>query len=210
MKTLRSKRQMLAVAALSTLLAMGGSVVKAQSGTRNRVPARQNEVALEGYCPVCVLEMQKWVRGKPEHQAAYDGKTYYFPSDQQKQKFLADPARYVPALGGDCTVCFANMGERVPGNIRIASLYRNRLFLFPSNEQKQEFANQPGKYAAADLALDGNCAVCRVEMNETVPGKPEIAVYYQGFRYLFPTEEQRQMFLANPSKYAVKPAPQSH
>lgn len=191
------------IAALSVLLAASAGAV-AQSGTRS--PMAQRTTALEGYCPVCVIEMKKWVRGKPEYQATYDGQTYFFPGPDQKKMFLADPAKYVPALGGDCTVCFVNRGTRVPGSIRFATLYDNRLFLFPSADQKKEFVAQPDKYAHADLALDGKCAVCRVEMNRDVPGRPEIAAFHRGFRYLFPSEEQRQRFLANPQKYASEPA----
>ncbi|MCI0493261.1 MAG: hypothetical protein L0Z07_10020, partial [Planctomycetes bacterium] len=110
------------------------------------------------------------------------------------------------ALGGDCTVCFANMGKRVAGSVRHAALHEHRLFLFPSAEQKKEFQAHPDKYVDVDLALDGNCAVCQVEMHKDVPGKPEIAAIHQGLRYLFPSEKQRDMFLANPAKYAAKPA----
>lgn len=191
-----------AVAALSMWLTASGQV-HAQSGSKGSV-AKSN-VALEGYCPVCVGDMNKWVPGKKEIQATYDGKTYYFPSEKQKQMFVADPAKYVPALGGDCTVCLANMGKRVPGSIRHAAFHEHRLFLFPSAEMKKEFQAHPDKYANVDLALDGNCAVCQVEMKKEMPGKPDIAAIHQGMRYLFPSEKQRDMFLAKPAKYAAKP-----
>ncbi len=174
----------------------------AQSGSSHT--ARQ-KVALQGYCPVCIIEMRKWVRGDSKHRVQYDGKTYYFPGEKQKQMFLADPAKYVPALGGDCTVCFAKMGKRVPGSIHHAAISHNRLFLFPSEDQKKAFLANPAAYADVDLALDGNCAVCLIEMNKEMPGKPEITAIYHGLRYQFPSEKQRKMFLANPRKYAVKP-----
>jgi len=150
--------------------------------------------------------MKKWVKGNPNIQATYDGKTYYFPSSDQKEMFLVDPAKYVPALGGDCTVCLAKMDKRVPGTVHHAALANDRLFLFPSGEQKQEFLANQAKYLDIDLALGGKCAVCRVEINKDVPGNPEIAEYHQGFRHRFPTAKQREMFRANPAKYAVKHA----
>ncbi len=204
----------LAVVTALAVLTAGGDTVRAQSASRipsgPRTQSAKNSVALEGYCPVCVIKIKKWVRGNPHYAATYDGKTYYFPGEDQKQMFLADPAKYVPALGGDCTVCYANMGQRVPGNIRHASLYNNRLFLFRTADQKREFVAHQKRYADVDLALGGKCAVCQVEMNKDVPGKPEIAAFYQGFRYLFPSEQQRKMFLANPAKYAVKPTATRH
>jgi len=218
-----------AAAVLSVLLG-GNACVQAQSGSRIRqAPSRnhtrqvppgsqsrqapaenrsrevQSNLGLEGYCPVCVVEMKKWVRGKPEHRTTYDGKTYYFPSQELKAKFLSDPAKYVPALGGDCTVCFAN-GKRMAGDIHFASLYDHRLFLFPGEDQRQEFMAHSDKYADVDLALEGNCAVCRATMGQDVAGKPEFAAFYRGMRYLFPSPKERRMFLADPEKFAAEPA----
>lgn len=116
--------------------------------------------------------------------------------------FVQNPAKYVPALGGDCVVCLDQMGDLIPGNVRYAAFYKGRLFMFPSEEQKEMFRQNPAAFETADLAYDGNCAVCLVDMNEQVPGSAEIATFFRGKRYLFPSEEQREMFLANPVKYA--------
>jgi len=187
----------------ATQTAQPGSQSKTQPGSQTKAAA--NAVALQGYCPVCVIEMKKWVAGNPQHQVTFDGKTYLFPGEEQKQMFVANPAKYVPAFHGDCTVCAVNMGQRVPGTVQFPTLYQNRLFLFPSEKQKQEFRSNPEKYAQLDLALGGKCTVCRVEMQQDVQGKPEFATVYQGQRYLFPGEKQRNMFMANPQKYAVRP-----
>jgi len=182
----------------------------AQSGTRNPQgsnarPAQPSaNVALEGFCPVCIIDVQKWVRGIAQHQATYDGKTYYFPGQEQKQTFLNDPARYVPALGGDSTVALIDTGRRVAGSVHHAAFQDGRLFLFVDDNEKRQYLADPDKYAKADLALNGNCAVCSVDLNKQVPGKPEIAAYHQGLRYLFPSDAQRKAFLANPAGYAVK------
>lgn len=191
---------------LTTFAMLATGDVSADAQTKSKLSDKEEQsVALEGYCPVCIIQMKKWVRGSSEHQVAYDGKTYYFPGEKPKQMFLADPAKYVPALGGDCTVCFAKMGKRVPGNIRHATIHRNRLFLFPGDAQKEEFLSNPKAYADVDLALDGKCAVCLTEMKKEVPGKPEVTAIHQGLRYQFPADKQRKMFLAKPAKYAVKP-----
>ena len=209
-----------------TVLGSVQSTATAQSGTRSAVPMRSSNavptrstravptqvtrstpVALQGYCPVCVIEMKKWVRGNSSIQAKHDGKIYYFPGEEQRQMFLKNPAKYTPALGGDCAVCLTDMKKKMPGSIQFTALHANRLFLFPNADIKQKFMESPGKYANADLALGGNCAVCRVEMKQEVAGKAEFSTTYAGMRYLFPSDEQRGMFLANPGKYAVgKPA----
>ena len=160
-------------------------------------------IGLEGYCPVCIIEMNKWVKGDAQFKTAYDGKTYFFPGDKQLQMFLADPAKYTPAAGGDCVVCLANMKKRAPGNIRHSAMLLKRLYLFPNEELKQEFVANPKKYYRAADALGGHCAVCQVEMNQMVRGKEEINAFKNGIRYLFPSDKQRSMFLANPEKYSV-------
>ena len=190
---------------LIALAVLAAGVAIARGEPNSRSASSRSSVALEGYCPVCIIEMKKWVRGNPQHQVKYDGKAYYFPGEQQKKMFLANPAKYVPALGGDCTVCFAKMGKRVPGNVRHAVFFGKRLFLFPGAEQKKEFHSNPTAYSNVDLALDGKCAVCNAEMKKDVPGKAEFTVIHQGLRYQFPSDKQRKMFLANPAKYAVKP-----
>jgi YHS domain-containing protein len=158
---------------------------------------------LGGYCPVCILDANKWAKGSPEHQATYDGVTYYFPDEAIKQKFLADPAKYVPALGGDCIVCYAKLGKRVPGMISHSARYDNRLFLFPGAEQRQAFLGNPQEFANADLALKGDCAVCLAHHNKRVAGKPEFAEIKDGFRYLFPSAREQAAFRKDPAAYAV-------
>lgn len=183
------------------------------SGSRSSPPAgsgqraeQQAPLALEGYCPVSILDMQKWVKGDPARRAVYDGRTYLFANAKGKQMFDANPAKYIPALGGDCVIALVEKRRRVPGNIRHASFHSGRLYLFSSENAHKRFQADPAKYANADLAYGGNCVVCRVAMQQTVPGKPQLAVVHKGLRYLFPSADQRNEFLANPAKYEVSAA----
>ena len=174
-------------------------------GSTTRAPAgsatQGTPVGLSGYCPVCIIDMKKWVRGSAQYQAVYDGKTYRFPNAEIKQTFLANPGKYVPALGGDCTVCLAKMGKRMPGSVFHAAYHKGRLYLFPGDDQKQMFVADPTAFANVDVALNGMCSVCRVEMNKEMPGDPQYAAFHDGMRYLFPGEDQLKMFHANPAKY---------
>ncbi len=177
----------------------GSATKPSGSATRDGMMAKPG---LDGYCPVCIIEKKEWVKGDANITASYDGKTYLFPGEDIKQMFLANPAKYVPALGGDCTVCYANMNKRAPGSVQHATIYKNRLFLFPSADIKAKFRDDLQKYDAVDLAMNGMCSVCKVEMNQEVPGDTRFTVMHKGMRYLFPGEKQRDMFLANPDKYS--------
>ncbi len=201
------------------IVAAGGDSVWGQSGSRTYPPAGSRTsqratpatrpatpagpVALEGYCPVSIVTMHKWVRGNPAYQVAYDGHTYLLASPQGKQMFAAHPEKYVPVLGGDCVVALKNMGRRVPGNIRTAAFHKDRLFLFANEQAKQMFLKQPSAYADVDLAYGGRCVVCQAMMGKPMPGKPELTSVYNGMRYQFASVDQQREFVANPAKYAV-------
>ena len=163
----------------------------------------QTELGLEGYCPVCIVNKQKWVAGQPSFSTVYDGKTYFFPGDGPRQEFLRNPAKYVPALGGDCTVCFEKFGKRLPGNIRFALLHNSRLYLFPSANERTAFNRTPQAFEDTDLAIDGNCIVCQVKMNKHVKGDPEFTAVHNGFRYQFPSDRERQTFISSPRQYVT-------
>lgn len=163
--------------------------------------AAEPEPALGGYCPVCLVKSDKLVKGDPDIASTYDGRTYLFPSDEQKRLFDADPVAFAPVLGGDCTVCRVDMGKVVPGKAELHTVRDGRLYLFPSEKQQQMFERDPDKYVDADLALGGACPVCLVKMDKVVPGAPEYASVHDGLRYLFPGPDQKQMFDANPAGF---------
>lgn len=176
--------------------------------TSNSLEAKEKQavekapVALNGNCAVCLVKSQKMVKGKPEHAVVYDGRTYLFPSEEIKKMFATKPEKFVPALNGDCSVCFAHHdGVRNPGKIDHLSFYQGRAFLFPNNQIKSMFDQSPQKYADVDLAHDGKCIVCKIDGGKDVPGKPEFTAIYKGMRYQFPSESVKQKFQANPAKY---------
>lgn len=162
------------------------------------------ETALGGYCPVCIVKLNKLVKGDPAYSSVYDGRKYLFPSGEQKGMFDANPAAFAPAMGGDCVVCKVEMKKDVPGKPEFHAVHNGRLYLFPSEEQLKMFKAKPEKYADADVAMRGLCPVCKIDMGKDVKGKPELAVDHHGTRYLFPGKEQLEKFRQNPRKYAVK------
>ncbi|WP_148618636.1 hypothetical protein [Mariniblastus fucicola] len=161
----------------------------------------QTEIGLEGNCPVCFIKHGKWVKGSKEHAASFDGVTYLFPSEKVKEVFEENPIAYVPAFGGDCTVCFVNSGKRVPGKIEFATVSNERLFLFPGDKPLKAFQESPEKYADVDIAQDGNCIVCKVKAGKDVPGDKKFTAVHNGLRYLFPSDRERQAFVASPEKF---------
>lgn len=58
------------------------------------------DLALGGDCVVCQVDMNHQMPGDPNVAAVFQGVTYYFPGEEQRQKFLANPARYAAAATG--------------------------------------------------------------------------------------------------------------
>jgi YHS domain-containing protein len=167
------------------------------------IPLAANAVepAIGGNCPVCLVEMAKIVPGSDKQAVTFDRQTYYFPSAKEKEMFAANPAKYAPALGGDCVVCRVNMGVRMPGKVEFAVVHDKRAFLFPSAKERDAFKADPKKYEAADVGVGGYCSVCAVMAKKWVAGKPEIVSVYDGMRYYFPGADEKKAFDAAPAKF---------
>lgn len=161
------------------------------------------DIALAGYCAVCVSHAQKWVQGNQKFISVYDGMRYLFPSAAEQEAFASDPAAFVPALGGDCIVCWKDAGNRVAGSVDHSAAFEGRVYLFPSDMEQKKFLANPKRYLSADVALDGNCIVCQVNAGKTVAGSDKFASVYQGFRYLFPSAQERDAFDSDPAKYVA-------
>ena len=142
--------------------------------------------------------------GTPQHSIVFDGREYRFPGDAEKSKFLANPDRYVPALNGNSVVAHVASGALVPGNPRIGLFYRDRVYLFQDEREKEQFNANPSQYADADLAYRGASAVSFIDLGQSISGRTEFAARYQGFRYLFNSAQERDAFLRTPGQYAQR------
>lgn len=181
-----------------------GTAVVTPRGSGNVM--RETKVAMDGYCPVCLAKGKGWVAGNPQFQTAYDGLVYRFPNPEALAAFQADPTKFVPVLAGDDVVAFVRTGQRVAGKMAFGAKYLERFYFFANEANKQAFSANPAQYANADLAAGGACAVCRVDMNRNMSGNPEISTTHNGMRYQFVGLQQREAFLANPSRYTAASA----
>ena len=164
-----------------------------------------SNLMLDGHCPVTFVEAKKLVAGKPEQSIEYDGRTYWLAGADELAKFEHDPDRYAPVMGGLCVVSLAEDDRKIDGLTRFAAMYRGRLFLFANSEQRRRFQIQPKRYADSDLAINGNCPVCRADHELNVEGTVEQRTTFQAQLYRFDTPEHRRLFLAAPQRYLQTP-----
>lgn len=186
---------------------MSGAHAKAKSnlpplGVGESGKPRQFRLGLGGYCPVRLLNDRQWIAGDSKLVALYDGFAYRFSDGRRLQIFRANPSKYAPALGGDNIVHFAKTGQRSPSDFTQGVVHDGRLYFVGSSSQRREFLDEPKRFANADLALGGECIVCRVDSQRRMPGAPELTLVHDGIRYQFSGAAQLRRFAASPHKYA--------
>ena len=113
------------------LLSVTGFAQKSRASQFNL----ENKVAIQGYDPVAYFTQKKAVKGKAAMASTYEGVTYYFSSQANKETFTKNPASYEPQYGGWCAYAMGANGEKVevdPGTFKILDgklyLYYNAYF----------------------------------------------------------------------------------
>ena len=165
----------------------------------------QLPVAVGGFCVVNLRDHKAWLAGKESNQLTFDGQLYWFATQRERAMFAANPQRYVPALGGDCVVTYAELGERRSGNPKYGALHAKRLFFFQSQAELKTFQAQPELYANVDAANAGQCLVSKVDLQQKMPGLPTTTVIVGGLRYQFAGVHEQRKFLSNMLHYGVQP-----
>lgn len=122
------------------------------------IPPGNPPLGLDGYCPVCLVEKQKWVLGDRAWGVIHRGRTYLFDSPEDRAKFFADPDRYAPVMSGQDVVYALESGKLVPGYRRHGVYFGNRVYLFADEASLQKFSQNPHHYAAQALAATRSAA----------------------------------------------------
>jgi len=110
-------------------------------------PGPQN-VALDGFCPVSLVEQGTWSKGDPRWGAVHRGRVYLFSTPQSQQRFLTSPDRFSPVLEGNDPVRFAETGQLVAGKREHGVYYGDRIILFADEDALQRFGSRPDYYIA--------------------------------------------------------------
>jgi len=110
--------------------------------------AEKPEFALDGYCPVTLIDGMKWQKGDKRWGAVHMGQVYLFSTQSEQQRFLADPNRYSPVMSGIDPVAYLRQGKVVPGDRRFGLTYHGTLYLFSSEESLQAFWGDPQRFSS--------------------------------------------------------------
>ncbi len=106
-------------------------------------------LGMEGFCPIQLLEKDRWVRGDRRYGVIHRGRLYLFAGPEEARRFYADPDRYAPVISGNDIVAAVDQNENVPGLRKHGAFYDGRVYLFSSEASLQAFRRDPARYAAA-------------------------------------------------------------
>lgn len=119
------------------LLASAFSVLTLGAAQAGEQYVDETGYAVSGYDPVAFFEMEQnpvgerqpsAVPGKAGITAEYNGATWAFASQENREKFLADPEKYAPAYDGHCAYGISQ-GGKVPGNPNLWRIVDGKLYL---------------------------------------------------------------------------------
>lgn len=107
-------------------------------------------VAIQGYDPVAYFTADAPVEGDAAITAEYEGATYQFSSVENRDLFVANPAKYAPAYGGYCAYAVAQ-GSLAPIDPTAFSVVDDKLYLnFSKGIQQRWTKDIPGFIAKGD------------------------------------------------------------
>ncbi|GAB4356538.1 MAG: YHS domain-containing (seleno)protein [Kiloniellaceae bacterium] len=119
------------------LLASAFSVLTLGAAQAGEQYVDESGFAVSGYDPVAYFELKQVPVGEKQPQAVpgkagitaeYNGAKWAFASEANRDKFLADPAKYAPAYDGHCAYGIAQ-GGKVPGNPNLWRIVDGKLYL---------------------------------------------------------------------------------
>ena len=87
-------------------------------------------VAIQGYDPVAYFTQNKAIEGTDEFKSEFQGVTYYFANQKDKNLFDADPDKYMPQYGGWCAYAMGNDGTKVKIDPETFKILDGKLYLF--------------------------------------------------------------------------------
>lgn len=109
-----------------------------------------NQTGVSTYDPVAYFTEGKARRGSGFHVTEIQGVTYAFVSEENKEVFLANPGKYLPAYGGWCAYGMA-IGKKFVTDPEAWKIVNGKLYLnLDKDIQKKWFEDIPGYIKTAD------------------------------------------------------------
>jgi YHS domain-containing protein/thioredoxin-related protein len=143
-------QRQVAIQAAGTQPSTAGPPADAEQPIELKIPPGSPPLALEGYCPVTLVESnpRRWQIGDPNIGAIHRGMLYLFATQESQQKFMANPDHYSPVLRGHDPVLALDKNQAVPGRREFGVFSEGRIYLFSSAATREHFENNSRRYSA--------------------------------------------------------------
>ncbi|MEM1344967.1 MAG: YHS domain-containing (seleno)protein [Pseudomonadota bacterium] len=106
--------------------------------------------AIDGTDPVAYFTEGRPVEGSSDFSHEWNGATWYFASAENRDAFIAEPARYAPQYGGYCAWA-ASQGYTASTDPNAWSIVEGKLYLnYNASVQAKWEADIPGHIASAN------------------------------------------------------------
>jgi len=92
------------------------------------VNVEKSGVGLKGYDPVAYFTEGGPVEGDPTITAVHDGTLYAFASTDNRDAFIVEPERYLPAYGGFCALAMS-YGKKVDIDVNAWKIVDGQLYV---------------------------------------------------------------------------------
>lgn len=166
------------------------------------------DVSLQGYCPVSYHTDNRAIKGDGKYRVEHLGLVYHLADADKQKKFQEDPQKYIPRIGGLCTVALGGpYGNRFRGDPQVFAVVEGKLYLCSSERAKRSFDQRPEHYIgrAEELyktpELMGMCPVS-LHRGEPSNGKETFRYDYRGVVYHLKGAEELDAFKKDPDRYA--------
>ena len=105
---------------------------------------------LKGLCPVTLRDDRRPVVPHPQYSCNFEGCRYEFVSAKAMARFQNDPGFYAPAASGRDVVLVSAGDTEATGNLKYASIYHSRLYLFQSEVTQRAFVANPSRFGVLE------------------------------------------------------------
>jgi hypothetical protein len=150
-----TERRIMRFAIPTLFVLVVSSIAVAANGASTHDNLGKDRLALQGYDPVSYFGTPRPSKGRDDVTAEHDGAVYRFASTDNRDRFLAEPAKFLPQYGGWCATAMAE-GKKVEVDPRNYRVTNGRLFLFYKSiiqdAQADWRKDEPGLTRKADEA----------------------------------------------------------
>lgn len=113
---------------LKTLVLLSGMLISSLSFATVETGTNDNGVILSGYDAVSYFTKEAPVQGDSGISAVHNGAIYHFTSEDNRDAFKANPAKYAPQYGGFCAFG-ASLRQKISVDPKIYEVLDGKLYV---------------------------------------------------------------------------------